>query len=58
MPLANEMLVFRVVGLVCSAILDAVIFILLAAFGVGFEVLVGACTARFLPWYRRDERSK
>ena len=31
--------------------------ILLAAFGIGFDVLVGWCTRRFLPWYRRDERS-
>jgi ABC-type nitrate/sulfonate/bicarbonate transport system permease component len=27
---------------------------LLAAFGVGFEVLVGWATRRYLPWYRRD----
>jgi ABC-type nitrate/sulfonate/bicarbonate transport system permease component len=27
--------------------------LLLAAFGVGFEVLVGWCTRRFMPWYRR-----
>ncbi len=31
--------------------------LLLAGFGVGFEVLVGWGTARFLPWYRRDEKS-
>jgi ABC-type nitrate/sulfonate/bicarbonate transport system permease component len=31
--------------------------LLLAAFGVGFEVLVGWGTARFLPWYRRDEKT-
>jgi NitT/TauT family transport system permease protein len=31
--------------------------LLLAAFGVGFEVLVGASTRRFLPWYRRDEEA-
>jgi len=31
--------------------------LLLAAFGVGFEVLVGWGTSRFLPWYRRDEKS-
>jgi len=31
--------------------------LLLAAFGVGFEVVVGWGTARFLPWYRRDEKS-
>jgi ABC-type nitrate/sulfonate/bicarbonate transport system permease component len=30
---------------------------LLAAFGVGFEVLVGWSTLRFLPWYRRDEKT-
>jgi ABC-type nitrate/sulfonate/bicarbonate transport system permease component len=29
--------------------------LLLAAFGVGFEVLVNWSTRRFLPWYRRDE---
>lgn len=28
--------------------------ILLAAFGVGFEILVGWATRRFMPWYRRD----
>jgi NitT/TauT family transport system permease protein len=32
--------------------------LLLAAFGVSFEVLVGWSTRRFLPWYRRDERSE
>jgi NitT/TauT family transport system permease protein len=31
--------------------------LLLAAFGVGFDVLVNASTRRFLPWYRRDERT-
>ncbi len=31
--------------------------LLLAAFGVGFEGLVGWSTRAFLPWYRRDERS-
>ena len=31
--------------------------LLLAAFGVGFEVLVGWSTLRFLPWYRRDEKT-
>ena len=31
--------------------------LLLAAFGVSFEVLVNWCTKRFLPWYRRDERT-
>jgi len=29
--------------------------LLLAGFGVGFELLVNGCTRRFLPWYRRDE---
>jgi ABC-type nitrate/sulfonate/bicarbonate transport system permease component len=29
--------------------------LLLAAFGVGFDVLVNWITRRFLPWYRRDE---
>jgi ABC-type nitrate/sulfonate/bicarbonate transport system permease component len=29
--------------------------LLLAGFGVGFELLVNRCTRRFLPWYRRDE---
>ncbi len=28
--------------------------ILLAGFGVGFEVLVGWCTRKFMPWYRRE----
>jgi ABC-type nitrate/sulfonate/bicarbonate transport system permease component len=32
--------------------------LLLAAFGVGFEVLVNTSTRRFLPWYRRDERTE
>lgn len=31
--------------------------LLLAAFGVGFELLVGWATRRFLPWYRRDEKT-
>jgi ABC-type nitrate/sulfonate/bicarbonate transport system permease component len=31
--------------------------LLLAAFGVGFELLVAWCTRRFLPWYRREERN-
>ena len=31
--------------------------LLLAAFGVGFELLVNWSTRRFLPWYRRDERT-
>ena len=30
--------------------------LLLAAFGVGFEVLVQWATRRFMPWYRRDEK--
>jgi ABC-type nitrate/sulfonate/bicarbonate transport system permease component len=29
--------------------------LLLAAFGVGFDVLVNWITRRYLPWYRRDE---
>ena len=32
--------------------------LLLAAFGVGFDVLVNWSTRRFLPWYRRDEPSR
>jgi len=31
--------------------------LLLAAFGVSFELLVNAGTRRFLPWYRRDEKA-
>jgi ABC-type nitrate/sulfonate/bicarbonate transport system permease component len=31
--------------------------LLLAAFGVGFEVLVQWTTRRFMPWYRRDEKA-
>jgi ABC-type nitrate/sulfonate/bicarbonate transport system permease component len=31
--------------------------LLLAAFGVGFELLVNWCTRRFMPWYRRDEKT-
>jgi ABC-type nitrate/sulfonate/bicarbonate transport system permease component len=31
--------------------------LLLAAFGVGFELLVNWSTRRFMPWYRRDEAS-
>jgi hypothetical protein len=31
--------------------------LLLAGFGVGFELLVNWCTRRFLPWYRRDEKT-
>ncbi|HET7806812.1 MAG TPA: ABC transporter permease [Pseudolabrys sp.] len=31
--------------------------LLLAAFGVGFELLVGWSTRRFMPWYRRDEKT-
>jgi len=32
--------------------------LLLAAFGVGFELAVNAATRRFLPWYRRDEKAE
>jgi ABC-type nitrate/sulfonate/bicarbonate transport system permease component len=31
--------------------------LLLAAFGVSFELLVNWCTRRFMPWYRRDEKT-
>ena len=31
--------------------------LLLAGFGVGFELLVNWYTRRFLPWYRRDEKT-
>jgi NitT/TauT family transport system permease protein len=31
--------------------------LLLAGFGVGFELLVNWCTRYFMPWYRRDEKS-
>jgi ABC-type nitrate/sulfonate/bicarbonate transport system permease component len=31
--------------------------LLLAGFGVGFELLVVWCTQRFMPWYRRGEKS-
>ena len=31
--------------------------LLLAGFGVGFELLVNGSTRRFLPWYRREERT-
>jgi len=31
--------------------------LLLAAFGVSFEVLVQSATRRFMPWYRRDEKA-
>ena len=31
--------------------------LLLAAFGVSFEVLVQWATRRFMPWYRRDEKA-
>ncbi len=31
---------------------------LLAAFGVGFEVFVNWCTRHFMPWYRRDEKTE
>ncbi len=32
--------------------------LLLAAFGVGFELLVVWATRRFMPWYRRDEKAR
>ncbi|MBI4275736.1 MAG: ABC transporter permease [Rhizobiales bacterium] len=32
--------------------------LLLAAFGVGFEIAVNVATRYFLPWYRRDEPAK
>jgi ABC-type nitrate/sulfonate/bicarbonate transport system permease component len=32
--------------------------LLLAGFGVGFELLVQWATRRFMPWYRRDEKSE
>ena len=32
--------------------------LLLAGFGVGFEVLVNWATRRFMPWYRRDEKDQ
>ena len=31
--------------------------LLLAGFGVGFDVLVQWATRRFMPWYRRDEKT-
>ncbi len=31
--------------------------LLLAAFGVSFELLVNWATRRFMPWYRRDDKS-
>jgi len=31
--------------------------LLLAAFGVGFELLVAWATRQFMPWYRRDEKT-
>ena len=31
--------------------------LLLAALGVGFELLVNWSTRRFMPWYRRDEKT-
>jgi NitT/TauT family transport system permease protein len=31
--------------------------LLLAGFGVGFELLVNWATRRFMPWYRRDEKT-
>jgi ABC-type nitrate/sulfonate/bicarbonate transport system permease component len=32
--------------------------LLLAAFGIGCELLVAGSTRRFLPWYRRDEKAE
>jgi ABC-type nitrate/sulfonate/bicarbonate transport system permease component len=32
--------------------------LLLAAFGVAFEVMVNGSTRRFLPWYRREDRGE
>lgn len=31
--------------------------LLLAAFGIGIDAVIGVCTRRLLPWYRRDERT-
>jgi ABC-type nitrate/sulfonate/bicarbonate transport system permease component len=31
--------------------------LLLAGFGIGFELLVNWATRRFMPWYRRDEKA-
>ena len=31
--------------------------LLLAGFGVGFELMVNWATRRFMPWYRRDEKA-
>ncbi|MFI4971349.1 MAG: ABC transporter permease [Hyphomicrobiales bacterium] len=31
--------------------------LLLAGFGVGFELMVNWCTRHFMPWYRRDEKT-
>jgi len=31
--------------------------LLLAAFGIGFDALIGWCTRRFLPWYRREAQT-
>ncbi|HEY0223186.1 MAG TPA: ABC transporter permease [Pseudolabrys sp.] len=31
--------------------------LLLAAFGVGFELLVNGATRRFMPWYRREDKT-
>jgi ABC-type nitrate/sulfonate/bicarbonate transport system permease component len=31
--------------------------LLLAAFGVGFELLIGWVTRRYMPWYRRGDKS-
>jgi ABC-type nitrate/sulfonate/bicarbonate transport system permease component len=32
--------------------------LLLAAFGVGFELLIGWVTRHYMPWYRRDESAE
>jgi ABC-type nitrate/sulfonate/bicarbonate transport system permease component len=32
--------------------------LLLAGFGVGFELLVNGTTRHFMPWYRRDEKTE
>jgi ABC-type nitrate/sulfonate/bicarbonate transport system permease component len=32
--------------------------LLLAAFGLGFELIVTWSTRRFLPWYRRNDKAE
>jgi hypothetical protein len=32
--------------------------LLLAGFGVGVDVLINWATRRYLPWYRRDEKTE